>query len=71
MHGDGAIARARPAAIAHGLGDTVQRDELDMFDFLPPDELGSVLNTRLARRVLACLSLHGRGALYLEDGVPG
>jgi 8-oxo-dGTP diphosphatase len=47
------------------------RDELDMFDFLPPGELGSVLNPRLARRVLACLSPHGRGALYLEDGVPG
>jgi hypothetical protein len=47
------------------------RDELDMFDFLPPGDLGSVLNPRLARRVLACLSLHGRGALYLEDGVPG
>jgi hypothetical protein len=45
-------------------------DELERFDFVPPDELASVLIPRLARRVLACLSLHGPGGVYLEDGVP-
>ncbi len=44
-------------------------DELDRFEFVPVDELESVLVPRLARRVLACLPMRGRGAVYLEDGV--
>lgn len=44
-------------------------DELERFEFVPPDQLGSVLVPRLARRVLACLPMRGVGGLYLEDGV--
>jgi 8-oxo-dGTP diphosphatase len=46
------------------------RDELAAFDFVPHDELDSVLIPRMARRVRACLSVHGQGGVYLEDGVP-
>ena len=45
------------------------RDELERFDFVPSDDLASVLIPRLERRVLACLALRGRGGVYLEDGV--
>ncbi|MGH4020886.1 MAG: NUDIX domain-containing protein [Pseudonocardiaceae bacterium] len=44
-------------------------DELDRFEFVPVGELETVLVPRLARRVLACLPMHGAGGLYLEDGV--
>jgi 8-oxo-dGTP diphosphatase len=44
------------------------RDELESFDFRPPDELESVLIPRLARRVLACVPPRGQGGIYLEDG---
>jgi 8-oxo-dGTP pyrophosphatase MutT (NUDIX family) len=43
--------------------------ELERFEFVPVEELERVLVPRLARRVLACLPMRGRGALYLEDGV--
>ncbi len=43
-------------------------DELDRFEFVPVDQLESVLVPRLARRVLASLPMRGRGAVYLEDG---
>jgi 8-oxo-dGTP diphosphatase len=46
------------------------RDELEGFEFVPQSGLDSVLIPRLARRVRACLSLHGQGGVYLEDGVP-
>jgi 8-oxo-dGTP diphosphatase len=51
-------------------GIRLPRDELERFDFVPPDNLASVLIPRLARRVLACLSASGPGGVYLEDGVP-
>jgi len=47
------------------------RDELAGFEFVPPGGLDPVLIPRLARRVRACLSLHGQGGIYLEDGVAG
>jgi 8-oxo-dGTP diphosphatase len=46
------------------------RDELEAFEFAPRGALDSMLIPRLARRVRACLSLHGHGGVYLEDGVP-
>jgi 8-oxo-dGTP pyrophosphatase MutT (NUDIX family) len=44
-------------------------DELDRFEFVPADVLEKVLVPRLARRVLACLPMRGRGGVYLENGV--
>jgi 8-oxo-dGTP diphosphatase len=46
------------------------RDELERFEFVPRDALDSMVIPRLARRVRACLSRHGQGGVYLEDGVP-
>jgi hypothetical protein len=45
-------------------------DELERFDFVPLSGLEPVLIPRLARRVRACLSVRGRGGVYLEDGHP-
>lgn len=51
-------------------GIRLPRDELERFDFVPASGLGSVLIPRVARRVLACLSLRSNGGVYLEDGLP-
>jgi len=50
-------------------GIRLHPDELDRFEFVAAEELESVLVPRLARRVLACLPMRGRGGVYLEDGV--
>jgi 8-oxo-dGTP pyrophosphatase MutT (NUDIX family) len=63
---DGGVLSAAQIA-----GIRLPRDELERFEFVPPGDLESVLIPRLARRVLACLSLRGRGGAYLEDGVAG
>lgn len=51
-------------------GIRLPRDELERFDFVPASGLESVLIPRVARRVLACLSLRSSGGVYLEDGLP-
>ncbi|MGC4105145.1 MAG: NUDIX hydrolase [Thermomicrobiales bacterium] len=42
---------------------TLQPDELRSFRFLPPEELGQVLNPRLASRMLAALRARREGIL--------
>ncbi|WP_341719368.1 NUDIX hydrolase [Micromonospora sp. FIMYZ51] len=44
-------------------------DELDRYEFIEPERLHEVLNSRLARRVAAAVAAIGRGGVYLEDGV--
>jgi 8-oxo-dGTP pyrophosphatase MutT (NUDIX family) len=49
---------------------TLPPDELERFEFVPPDDLDAVLAPAGAARVRACLARRGHGAVYLEDGVP-
>jgi 8-oxo-dGTP diphosphatase len=56
-----------PAQIA---GITLPADELEGFEFVPPDDLDAMLARPAAPRVRACLARRGHGAVYLEDGAP-
>jgi len=49
---------------------TLPAEELETFAFVAPDDLDAVLAPPGALRVRACLARRGRGAVYLEDGVP-